>query len=105
MPTGVPVNGSETVPEARRNRQRPDQADMQMTNVPTGGSHSQEGHLRAALPWTVGRVYTRVSMRGSLSHSRPHETLGHQFDGGVFLGLVKAVEGVKILASEGCGYE
>ena len=38
-------------------------------------------------------------------HSRPHKPLGHKLDGGVDSGVAEAVEGVKNLASEGCGYE
>jgi len=38
-------------------------------------------------------------------HSRPHKPLGHQLDGGVVSGVAEAVEGVKNLASGGCGYE
>ena len=38
-------------------------------------------------------------------HSRPHEPLGQQFDGGVGPGVAKAVKGVKNLAFERRGYE
>jgi len=39
------------------------------------------------------------------SHSRPHEQLGHQFDGGVDPAVAKAVKDVKNVASERRGYE
>jgi len=37
-------------------------------------------------------------------HSRPHKPLGHQLDSSVGSGGAEAVDGVKNLASEGCGY-
>jgi hypothetical protein len=40
-----------------------------------------------------------------LAHSRLHKTPGHQLDSGVGPGMAKALEGVKDLASEMCGYE
>jgi hypothetical protein len=49
---------------------------------------------RTALPWIV---YTRVSIGGSLS-PLPATKLA-------WSGVDKAVQGVKILASEGCGFE
>ena len=38
-------------------------------------------------------------------HFRPHKPLGHQLDSGVGSCVAEAVEGVKNLASVGCGYE
>jgi len=105
-PTGVSVDGSETVPETRRNRQRPEQVDMHMwetcrreVETPERGLHVPRylgllaGCTRAC-PWAA-----------VFPHSRPHKPLGQQLDGGVGPGVAKVVEGVKDLASEKCGYE
>jgi hypothetical protein len=48
------------------------------------------------------RAYPCVAV---FPHSRPHKPLGHQLDGGIGPGVAKAVEGVKDLESERCGYE
>ena len=95
------VDGSAAVPESRRDRQRPVQVNMHVRNVPTGGRNSQEGPSRA-LPWIVGRVYTRVHARQSFP-TPAHKPLGLQLDGSVGPGMVEAVEGVKYLAPETCG--
>ena len=63
------------------------------------------GPIRASLPWKVGRVFTCLSMRGNFTHSRPHKPLGQELDSGVGPRMAKAVEGVKDLTTERCGYE
>jgi hypothetical protein len=102
-PTGVSVDGSETVPEARRDR--PDQVDMHMRETcqregetPEGGLHMSR-HLGP-----LGGCAHACPCAAVFPHSRPHKLLGHQLDG-VGPVMAKAMEDVKYLASERRGYE
>jgi hypothetical protein len=105
-PTGVSVDGSETVPEARRDRQRPDQVDMHMTESCRREGETPEGvlHMSRYLGSLAGCARA-CPCSADFPHTRPHKPLGHQLDGGVGPGMTKAVEGVKYLASERRGYE
>jgi hypothetical protein len=100
-PPVVSVDGSETVPEARIDRQGPEKVNM---------------HTRETCRWEVRLPVLRYL--GSLGgctracpcaavfpHSQPHKPLGHQLDGGVGSGVAKALEGVKDLGFERCCYE
>jgi len=102
---GLSVDGSETVPEAGRDRQRPDQVDMHMRETCRREIETPKRglHLPRYLGPLVGCTRARPC-RAVFTHSRPHRPLGHQLDGGVGPGVVKAVEGVKDLASERRGY-
>jgi hypothetical protein len=103
---GVSVDGSEAVPEARRHLQRSYQVNMHMretcrreVETPERGFHVPR-YLGSLAGSTSTCPYAAVFPR-----SRPHKTLGHQLDGGVGPGVVGAVEDVKNLLSERCGYD
>ena len=100
------VDGSETAPEAKRDRKRPDQVDMHMRKT----CQREDETLKRGLyvPGYLGKTVgcTRACPCSEIfTHSRPHKPLGHQLDGGVGLGVARAVEGVKDLTTERCGYE
>jgi hypothetical protein len=105
-PKDESVDDSETEPEAKRDRQRPDQVDMHMrktcrreVEIPKRGLY---------VPRYLGTLAACTTMCPCVAifpHSQPHKPLRHHLAGGVGLGLSNAVEGVKDLASETSGYE
>jgi len=68
----VSVDGSETVPKAGGDRQRPDQVDMHMRETSRRKVETPERGLH--MPRYLGQlaVYTRMSMRGSLFPTPGH---------------------------------
>jgi hypothetical protein len=105
-PMGVSVDGSETVPEARRDRQQPDQVNMHMREMCQQEVETPKRglHMPRYLGPLAGCKHA-CPCAAVFPHSQPHKPLGHQLDGGIGPGVAKAVEGVKDLASERCGYE
>ena len=105
-PTCVSVDGSDTVPEARRDRQLPNQVYMHMREMcQWEGETPKRGlHVPSDLGSLVG-CKRACPCAALCPHSRSHKLLGHQLNGGVGPGVAKAVEGVKNLASERCGDE
>ena len=104
-PTGVSVDGSETVPEARRDRQRPDHVDTHMRETCRREVQTPERGLHVSRYLGSLAGCTRACPCAAVfPHSQPHKPLEHQLDGGVGPGVAKAVEGVKELAFERCGF-
>ena len=101
-PTGVSVDGSETVPEARRDRQRPHQVNMHVRGMCRQEVETPERGLYVLRYLGSLAVCTHVAV---FPHSRPHKPLGHQLDSGIGPRVAMAVDDVKDLASERCGYE
>ena len=100
-PTGVSVDGGETVPEARRHRQRPYQVNIHMRE--TGRREFETPERDLHVPRHLGTLEgcTRECPCAAIfPHSQPH-----QLDSGDGSGVAEAVEGVKNLASEGCVYK
>ena len=97
-PTYVSVDGGETVPEAGRDRQWPDQVDMHMRK--TGRREVETPERGLHMPRYLGPLAGCTCACPSaavFTHSRPHKPLRHQLDGGVGLGVAKTMEGVKDL--------
>jgi len=100
-PTYISIDGFETVPEARRNRQLSDQVDRHVgetcrreVETPEWDLHVPRD-LRSLAECTGACLCAAVFL-----HTRPHEPLRHQFEGIVGPGVDKALKGFKILASE-----
>jgi len=105
-PTCVSVDGCETVPEAGRNRQRPDQVEMHKRETRRREVETPERGIH--MPRYLGqlaRCKRACPCAAVFTHSRPHKPLGHQLDGGFGSGVAKALEGVKNVASEMHGYK
>ena len=105
-PTGLSVDGSVTVPEARRDRQWPNQVDMHMREAFRREVETPEGvlHVPCDLGSLAGCTRTCPCM-AVFPHSQPHKLLGHQLDGDIGPGVAEVLEGVKDLASERGGYK
>jgi len=108
-PMDVSVDGSETVLEARGNRQRPDQANMHMRQTCQREDENLERglhvpHYLGSLAGCTRTCTCTCPCAAVFPHSQPHKPLGHQLDG-VGPWVAKAVEGVKDLVSERCGCE
>jgi hypothetical protein len=111
-PAGVSVDGSETVPETRKDRQGPDQVDMHMRETCRREVETPERGLY--VPPYLGTLVecTRACpFPAVFSQSRPHKTLGHQRDIGVDLVVAKAskdltwrLKGV-VINGRGCGVD
>jgi len=109
-PMGISVDGSETVPEARGDRQWPEQVSMHMrqtcrqeVETPERGLHVP--HYLGSLAGCTHTCTCTCPCLAVFPHSRPHKLMGHQLDSGVGSWVAAAVEGVKDLASERCGCE
>ena len=101
MKTGVSVDGGETVPEARRHRQRPYQVNMHMRQTCRREVETPERGLHVPrYLGTFGGCTRECPCAAIFSHSQPH-----QLDSGVDSGVAEVAEDVKNLAFEGCGYE
>ena len=105
-PMGVSVEGSETVPEARRGRQRPHQVNKHMRETCRQEVETPERGLYVLcyLGSLAGCTHA-CPCTAVFPHSRPHKPLGLQLDGGVGPRVANAVDDVKDLASKRCGYE
>jgi len=105
-PTDVSVDGGETVPENRRHGQRPYQVNMHLRETCRREVETPERglHVPRYLGLLAGCTRT-CPCAVVLPYSRSHKSLGNQLDSGVGSVVAEAVEGVKNLASEGCGYE
>jgi hypothetical protein len=105
-PKGKSIDGSETIPEVRRNRQRPDQVNMHMQKTCRQVVKiSKRGLCVPLYPETLAGCKRACPCAASFLHYRPQKPLGHHLDGGFGPGVAKAVENVKDLASERSGYE
>ena len=98
-PTGVSVDGGETVPEARRHRQRPYQVNMHMRETCRREVETPERGLH--VPRYIGSLAgctCTCPCAAVFPHSRPHKPLGHQLDSGAGSGVAEAMGGVDHMA-------
>ena len=91
-PMGISVDGSETVPEARRDRHRPDQVNMHMRETYRQEVETPDSslHMPCDLGW-LARCTCSCPCMAVHPQSRPHKPLAHQLHGGVGPGVPKAV--------------